>query len=323
MQPARRDQAFGLIDSIREKYGNEYAMQIWKRAKAMRSSNPSKTSDTNPFVDIDEAMGQEQDDTQNPDPKIRQLAMSVEKMKSELAQLEGNVEESAPLSNYNQRILDKALASHAKAKADPNQQKNPLSHDKNGVYIGDKDLAGREVPKQVTELSPATHTRYIAAANKSRQDATDDMMNNNVFDPKVVDKMDRRADHTIKSIRKINPQSRGEPVTELSNDALADYKTAAGADASKADKEGNFKRGDKRFSGIVKATNKQFANDAKKSPVPNAKVIESEMHVFARKGNLEGVAECVEKLVPLLATSKQLEESVDRAIRTVRRNSKP
>jgi hypothetical protein len=52
---------------------------------------------------------------------------------------------------------------------------------------------------------------------------------------------------------------------ELSNDMLGKYKKAAGADASRADKEGNVKRGDKRFSGIVKATNKQFANDAKKT----------------------------------------------------------
>jgi hypothetical protein len=52
---------------------------------------------------------------------------------------------------------------------------------------------------------------------------------------------------------------------ELSNDMLGKYKKAASADASKADKEGNFKRGDKRFSGIVKATNKQFANDTKKT----------------------------------------------------------
>ena len=53
-------------------------------------------------------------------------------------------------------------------------------------------------------------------------------------------------------------------LTELSNEKLAQYKTAASADASKADSEGDFKRGNKRFSGIVKATNKQFDNDAKK-----------------------------------------------------------
>lgn len=57
-------------------------------------------------------------------------------------------------------------------------------------------------------------------------------------------------------------------LNELSTDKLAKYKTAAGADATKSDQEGNFKRGDKRFSGIVKATNKQFANDAKKVKLP-------------------------------------------------------
>jgi len=53
-------------------------------------------------------------------------------------------------------------------------------------------------------------------------------------------------------------------LTELSNEKLSQYKTAAAADASKADKAGDFKKGDKRFSGIVKATNKQFDNDSKK-----------------------------------------------------------
>jgi len=53
-------------------------------------------------------------------------------------------------------------------------------------------------------------------------------------------------------------------LTELSNEKLAKYKTAAAADAKKADSEGDYKKGDKRFSGIVKATKKQFANDEKK-----------------------------------------------------------
>jgi hypothetical protein len=53
-------------------------------------------------------------------------------------------------------------------------------------------------------------------------------------------------------------------INELSNDKLADYKKKAGADASEADKRGDYKRGDKRFRGIVKATKKQFANDIKK-----------------------------------------------------------
>jgi hypothetical protein len=50
---------------------------------------------------------------------------------------------------------------------------------------------------------------------------------------------------------------------ELSTNKLADYKKKAGEDASKADKEGDTKKGNKRFSGIMKATRKQFDNDAK------------------------------------------------------------
>jgi hypothetical protein len=52
-------------------------------------------------------------------------------------------------------------------------------------------------------------------------------------------------------------------VDELSNDLLARYKTAAGAQASAADKAGDYKKGNKRFSGIIKATKKQFNNDLK------------------------------------------------------------
>jgi hypothetical protein len=52
-------------------------------------------------------------------------------------------------------------------------------------------------------------------------------------------------------------------VAELSSEKLGQYKKAAGAQASAADKAGNTKKADKRFSGIVKATKKQFANDTK------------------------------------------------------------
>ena len=57
------------------------------------------------------------------------------------------------------------------------------------------------------------------------------------------------------------------PIQELSNNLLARYKTAAGADASKADKAGDYDKGNKRFSGIMKATKKQFSNDMKKEEV--------------------------------------------------------
>ena len=52
-------------------------------------------------------------------------------------------------------------------------------------------------------------------------------------------------------------------IAELSNEKLGQYKKAAGVQASAADQTGNTKKADKRFSGIVKATKKQFANDEK------------------------------------------------------------
>lgn len=52
-------------------------------------------------------------------------------------------------------------------------------------------------------------------------------------------------------------------INELSNVTLASYKKKAGEQATAADKAGNFKKGDKRFSGITKATKKQFANPVK------------------------------------------------------------
>jgi hypothetical protein len=52
---------------------------------------------------------------------------------------------------------------------------------------------------------------------------------------------------------------------EVSNALLGRYKKAAGAESSKADKEGDFEKGNKRFKGIVKATNKEFDNDIKKN----------------------------------------------------------
>jgi hypothetical protein len=52
---------------------------------------------------------------------------------------------------------------------------------------------------------------------------------------------------------------------ELSPQTLASYKKKAGADASAADKRGDYSRGNKRMSGIVRATNKEFDNDTKSS----------------------------------------------------------
>lgn len=63
---------------------------------------------------------------------------------------------------------------------------------------------------------------------------------------------------------KITEVASTDIITELSNELLGKYKSAAGKSASDADKKGDYATGNKRFSGIIKATKKQFDNDAKK-----------------------------------------------------------
>lgn len=67
----------------------------------------------------------------------------------------------------------------------------------------------------------------------------------------------------------IGPRNNDEPVDEVSNATLGRYKTAAAAHAGKLDQTGrpeDTAKANKRFSGIVKATKKQFANDVADKP---------------------------------------------------------
>ena len=73
-------------------------------------------------------------------------------------------------------------------------------------------------------------------------------------------KKDREMDKAIK-----------DEMNEISNATLTSYKQKAGEQASAADKVGDFKKGNKRFSGIVKATKKQFANDLKKEDLDESR----------------------------------------------------
>jgi hypothetical protein len=57
-----------------------------------------------------------------------------------------------------------------------------------------------------------------------------------------------------------------EQLEELSPQTLARYKKAAGASAREADRAGDFAKGNKRFSGIVRATKKEFDQATKKKP---------------------------------------------------------
>jgi hypothetical protein len=104
------------------------------------------------------------------------------------------------------------------------------------------------VKKQMV-LAPNGEVDIIATMQKAVQ----------VFQSPAWKKM--IADLTALVKRAEAQQAMSSGINELSSELLGRYKKAAGADARRADAEGDYDRGNKRFSGIVKATKKQFAND--------------------------------------------------------------
>ena len=140
----------------------------------------------------------------------------------------------------------------------------------NVPYTFDKlDVISRQEtsdPSRDQEGPRATPMRAVLMdPSKSEQEQFQvwrDAMNPQVSDVEVRDLM-MKAKQRMTAMSAPKKKAKAEPVNELSNDLLGRYKKAAAADASAADKAGDTKRADKRFSGIVKATKKQFANDAK------------------------------------------------------------
>jgi len=79
-------------------------------------------------------------------------------------------------------------------------------------------------------------------------------------DKELIQKLNKERDELDARVKQhgLMPESQ---LDEISNEKLGQYKTAAYADSAKADSEGDYARGNKRFSGIIKATKKQFKND--------------------------------------------------------------
>lgn len=113
----------------------------------------------------------------------------------------------------------------------------------------------KEEVEQIDELSKDTLNSYIGKAKKVELRS----MRSILARGKGTDLEKRQAG--LKAAReRIKEEA---TLSELSNAVLARYKAKAGEQASAADKAGDFKKGNKRFSGIIKATNKQFDNDIK------------------------------------------------------------
>lgn len=107
-----------------------------------------------------------------------------------------------------------------------------------------------------------------------------------------------------------------DQIDEVSNELLGRYKTAAGQQASNLDKAGgreNIQKANKRFSGIVKATKKQFANDEK--PVAEAKDEgEYDYEGAMAKTQLQTICRAAAELKDILKDDENLPEWVQSKI---------
>ena len=112
-------------------------------------------------------------------------------------------------------------------------------------------------------------------------------------------------------------------INELSTNKLADYKKKAGADASAADKAGDMKKGNKRFSGIMKATRKQFDNDSKKEvtemdntdphsgPEREVKPVTNKRRIVYKRHEKENVTEASQRVDSLVTDALKIMKGSD------------
>lgn len=129
-----------------------------------------------------------------------------------------------------------------------------------------------EESEQIDELNKDTLYSYAKKSEKDQGDQFDKIgkgIRDN--DPKSANaashKFTRRSIGQNKAEKRLNSESLEIPelqLSELTSNLLARYKTSAHASAKAADAAGNYKKGDRRFKGILKATTKQFDNDLKK-----------------------------------------------------------
>ena len=129
-----------------------------------------------------------------------------------------------------------------------------------------------EESEQIDELNKDTLYSYAKKSEKDQGDQFDKIgkgIRDN--DPKSANaashKFTRRSIGQNNAEKRLNSESLEIPelqLSELTSNLLARYKTGAAASAKAADAAGNYKKGDKRFKGILNATKKQFGNDLKK-----------------------------------------------------------
>lgn len=170
------------------------------------------------------AMQHYQQHTETPQPRERLIDKYFTEAETEITQRKE--EKRAKINQYASVIAERVI----------------MKESKQGVAEGESNTMDT-VAKRLTDPKDGMTAKLRAAGDKRRED-------------KLKGRNISRRDTTSKD--------EWGDLKELSTELLGNYKKAAGADAKKADAAGDFERGNKRFKGINRATNKQFDNDLKK-----------------------------------------------------------
>lgn len=130
----------------------------------------------------------------------------------------------------------------------------------NRLVFNMKKIINR-LPGGESKLKSLTAAYFLVKEYYERNDRTTSLMEENYI--KLLEQLNLNL-YLVEEELFIKQWIEENQITELTTDLLARYKTAASASAKASDEAGNYKKGDKRFSGINKATKKQFDNDLKK-----------------------------------------------------------
>ena len=265
--------------------------------------------------------------------------------KKNLKQTEGKNKSQAFIDKMTSKVNaakrlkeEDAYDKDAKPSDKPHDKEAAAKRAKIAAVMARRKMAKEEV-EQLDELSPSTLQSYKVAGHKkydsirNNTDA-DSMAKKSKLEKGIKDAHAKQyPSKPAAAAPKKDPNSRGyeqgrymgdsveqdneNRIDELSNDMLGRYKTAAGADASKADKAGDYNKGNKRFSGIMKATKKQMANDiiTRASSVTEAKEkTEYDYEGDMARGQLQSIINNAQRVHDMLEDNDNLPEWVQSKI---------
>ena len=125
-----------------------------------------------------------------------------------------------------------------------------------------KKIKGATVHKEEVQLDEISDKTLMNYAQKVHDDS---LKHDKDPTKRSPEKRNKSVMGFSRAINKLESRPhKEETINELSSELLTRYKEKAGIAAKAADKAKKYDLGHKRFKGIMKATFKQFANDAKK-----------------------------------------------------------